>query len=76
MKNLNKFNMEEENADIKMSDAIDCEEVKGKLSDWIRKPEVYKWIRRNFSNFLRNFEDENGKNVYEERIHNMCSNNK
>lgn len=53
-------------------DAIDFEDVKGKLSQWIARPEVERFIRKNFTKFLRQFEDENGQNVHEQRINEMC----
>jgi DNA replication licensing factor MCM2 len=59
-----------------MQDVIDYEEVKGQLSQWIQRGEVIRWIRKSFSNFLRSFKDEQGVSVYEERIREMCSNNK
>jgi DNA replication licensing factor MCM2 len=60
-----------------VQDVIDYEEVKGALSQWVQRPEVVRWIRKSFSNFLRNFKDEQtGVSVYEERIREMCSNNK
>jgi len=59
-----------------MLDALDYEDVKGKLSSWVQRPEVTKWIRKIFAHFLRTFSDDQGKNVYEERINFMCSENK
>ena len=59
-----------------VQDVIDYEEVKGQLSLWVQRPEVIRWIRKSFSNFLRNFRDEHGVCVYEDRIREMCSNNK
>jgi DNA replication licensing factor MCM2 len=60
-----------------VQDVIDYEEVKGPLSQWIQRPEVVRWIRKSFSNFLRSFkEEQTGVSVYEERIREMCSNNK
>lgn len=59
-----------------MQDVIDYEEVKGQLSLWVQRPEVIRWIRKSFSSFLRNYKDDLGVSVYEERIREMCSNNK
>ena len=60
-----------------VQEVIDYEEVKGALSQWVQRPEVVRWIRKSFSSFLRNFKDEvSGVSVYEERIREMCSNNK
>mmetsp|Transcript_3396 Transcript_3396/g.2354 ORF Transcript_3396/g.2354 Transcript_3396/m.2354 type:complete len:122 (+) Transcript_3396:341-706(+) len=55
---------------------IDFEDVKGKLSLWVQRPEVIKWIRKIFMNFLRVFKDEHGAFVYEHRVNDMCTNNK
>jgi len=59
-----------------MQDVLDYEEVKGQLSQWIQRPEVVRWIRKSFNSFLRNFKDDNGVSVYEERIREMCANNR
>jgi hypothetical protein len=59
-----------------MDDVLDYEDVKGKVSAWVQKPDVVRWIRKNFNQFLRNYRDENGNVVYESRIHDMCLNNK
>lgn len=59
-----------------MDDVLDYEDVKGKVSVWVQKPDVIKWIRKNFEAFLRNFKDEHNTHVYESRIHEMCLANK
>jgi len=59
-----------------MQDVLDYEDVKGKLSMWVQRAEVARWIRKIFAHFLRTFTDENNMNVYEQRINDMCSNNK
>jgi hypothetical protein len=59
-----------------MADVLDFEDVKGKLSLWVQKPDVIRWIRKIFTSFLRSFKDESGQHVYEQRIHEMCLNNK
>ena len=59
-----------------VQDVIDYEEVKGQLSQWVQRQEVVRWIRKSFTNFLRTFKDENGVSVYEERIREMCANNR
>ena len=59
-----------------IADVIDYEDVKGTLSEWVQRAEVVRWIRKNFSHFLHTFKDEHGVSVYEERIREMCSNNK
>ena len=57
-------------------DVLDYEDVKGKVSVWVQKPDVVKWIRKNFDHFLRTFKDEANIHVYENRIHEMCLANK
>lgn len=59
-----------------MQDVLDYEDVKGKLSQWVQRPEVIKWIRKKFQLFLRNSTDESGNNIHEQRIQEMCGNNK
>ena len=34
--------------DQDMDDVLDYEDVKGKVSVWVQKPDVEKWIRKNF----------------------------
>jgi len=59
-----------------LENALDFEEVKGKLSLWVQRIEVIRWIRKIFTSFLRTFKDENNAQVYEQRVHEMCQNNK
>jgi len=51
-------------------------DVKGKLSDWLKELHVIKYIQISFNKFIKNFKDENGNNIYEARIIEMCTNNK
>ena len=62
--------------DEEMDNVLDHEDVKGKLSLWVQKQDVIRWIKKTFTNFLRTFQDENGQHVNEQRIHDMCNNNK
>ena len=55
---------------------INREDVKGKLSDWLKQPNIIRYIQKTFSSFIRNYKDENSRIIYEERIIDMCSNNK
>ena len=55
---------------------LDMEDPKGKISEWLRQPRTIKFVRRHFSNFLRHFKDEKNNDVYEQRIHEMCTANK
>ena len=54
----------------------DYSDNKGKLSDWLQKKEVRLFIRRKFGQFLRTFKDEHQCHVYEQRIQEMCQNNR
>ena len=59
-----------------MQKMLDFEDVKGPLSNWLKKENVIKFITRQFNTFLRNFKDDKGHFVYEDKIHEMCLNNK
>ena len=60
-----------------MQNVLDFEDVKGPLSVWLKKADVIKFITRQFNQFLRNFKHpDTGTFVYEEKIHEMCQNNK
>lgn len=54
---------------------IDHEDIKGKKDDWLGEVHTQKYIYKQFINFIRNYKEED-KSIYEERIINMCSNNK
>lgn len=49
---------QETTEDQLMQDVIDYEEVRGKRSLWIQRPEVIKWIRKAFLHFLRTCQDD------------------
>jgi DNA replication licensing factor MCM2 len=55
---------------------LNREQVKGKLSEWLRQPHVIRYIHGAFSKFIKNYKDDEGKSIYEARIIDMCSNNK
>lgn len=61
-----------------MGNVLDYEEIQGPLNLWLQKPDVIKWVSRLFNAFLRNFKSEADSHRfdYEERIHEMCQNNK
>ena len=66
---------EEQNEDVAdsedgMQDLLDYEDVKGKLSIWVQRQEVRRWIRKMFGLFLRNTtEDEDfNKNTHEKHL--------
>jgi DNA replication licensing factor MCM2 len=52
------------------------EEAKESLQKWLSKPETIKHVHKRFETFLRHFKNEDGRYVYEERIHEMCRDNK
>lgn len=62
--------------DGQMEDNQECEDPKGPLSGWLQQNKVIKYVRRMFTQFLRSYKDEKGQHVYEERIHNMCKDNR
>ena len=76
MKARREEDYEERGADEDMDDVLDYEDVKGKVGNWVQRKEVVLWIRRMFDNFLRTFKEENGVHTYENRIHEMCLQNK
>jgi DNA replication licensing factor MCM2 len=55
---------------------LDIEDLKGKTSDWIKQGRTVNWIKTNFSKFLREFRLDANTCVYEQRITEMCTNNK
>jgi DNA replicative helicase MCM subunit Mcm2 (Cdc46/Mcm family) len=55
---------------------MDMEEQKGKISDWLREKKTIQFIRTSFNKFLRHFKDDNGHEVYDDRINEMVSNNR
>jgi DNA replication licensing factor MCM2 len=69
---LESLNIEEDPEEL----ALDYEDPKGKLSKWIQEPRTVRWIRRNFKNFLLDFRDDQGNDIYKQRIREMCSENK
>ena len=69
---LESLNIEEDPEEL----ALDYEDPKGKLNKWIQEPRTIRWIRRNFRSFLLDFRDEQGNDIYKQRIREMCSDNK
>jgi len=49
---------------------------KGRISEWLKEKKTINFIRNSFGKFLRHFKDESGNEVYENWIHDMCTNNK
>jgi DNA replication licensing factor MCM2 len=64
---------DEDDDDAKL---LELEDAKGNIHEWLQQPRTVKFIRVQFSNFLRNFKDDKGVEVYEQRITEMCSNNR
>lgn len=46
------------------------------MREWLKKTDVIKSNFRQFNMFLRNFKNDDGHYVYEEKINEMCRNNK
>lgn len=60
-----------------LQNLLDFEDVQGPLSVWLQRTDVIKFIARQFNQFLRNYKNpETGAFVYEDKIHEMCQNNK
>merc|ERR1740117_1131200 len=65
-----------EGGDPNNVDPNDYSNAPGLISQWITRKEVNAFIHRKFSAFLRTFKDDNEREVYESRIHEMCKDNK
>jgi DNA replication licensing factor MCM2 len=66
---------EEDEEDID-TNFVNFEEQKGNLTEWLSQPKAVKFVRHQFSSFLRTYKDENMVDVYEQRITEMCANNR
>lgn len=55
---------------------LDFEDVRGPLFVWLKKQDVIRYVKRQFEQFIRHFKNEEGKYLYEMKIHEMCQNNK
>ena len=51
-------------------------QIRGKLPAWIGEKSTVQYIVHTFKKFLLEFKDERRVKVYEQRIHEMCSNNR
>ncbi len=69
---MNQQEMREEDEDLGNME----ETLTGKISNWITEKKTINFIRNSFGKFLRHFKDEQGTEIYEQRIHDMCTNNK
>lgn len=54
---------------------MDAEEVKGKLSQWIKEDETIKYIRSKFTKFLNHFKGDRELPIYGTKIREMCISN-
>lgn len=54
---------------------LDIEDHKGSLIVWLKQPRTISWVTKQFSDFLRVFK-ENNSDVYEQKIIDMCTNNR
>lgn len=75
MRNMFNGNPDEEDPN-NMQNMLDFEDVKGPLSAWLKKLDVITFVQNQFNSFLRHFRDDNGNYYYEDRLHEMCMNNK
>lgn len=55
---------------------LDFDDAKGNIVEWLKNPRTIRFIRHQFNNFLRNFKDEKDVEVYEQRITEMCVQNR
>lgn len=55
--------------------AVDFEDLKGKLSDWIKNPKTQMYISKSFRHFLLDFGDEHAVQIYRQKIVDMCAEN-
>lgn len=55
---------------------LDMEEQKGWIADWLREKKTIAFIRNSFNKFLWHFKDDNGREVYDDRINDMVANDK
>lgn len=54
---------------------MDAEDVKGKLSQWIKEDETLKYIKIKFTKFLNHFKADNDFPIYGTKIREMCISN-
>lgn len=62
--------------DNELTTLNDFSDHRENVSAWLQKPVVMQFVRRKFSQFLRNYTDENEQHVYGNRIQEMCQLNK
>lgn len=59
----------------KAENFIDYQDVKGNFVEWVKHPNTINYIQLWFNRFIKQYK-EDGTSIYEERINNMCKNNK
>ena len=52
---------------------IDLENPRGPIRDWVAQEPVQREISAQFKNFLRNYQDSSGDNIYRDRLREMCT---
>lgn len=75
LKFVNEDFKEKEDISVANEKYVDPKDVKGKERDWLKEPSNQRKIYGLFGKFIKTFK-EDGKAIYEERIVNMCTNNK
>jgi DNA replication licensing factor MCM2 len=55
--------------------ALDFEDPKGKLSDWIKNPKTQAYIFKTFRHFLMDYGDEHATQYYRQKTVDMCAEN-
>ena len=68
----------DEDEDFQEGELLDMEDQKGDIKEWLKEPKTIQFIRNAFNKFLRNYRENEDKDadVYEERINEMCHNNR
>lgn len=54
-----------------MHPALDLENHKGKVTEWLDNPPVKEAVKKQFKKFLRTFKDDNGEKLYSQNMENM-----
>ena len=55
---------------------LDSEEVKGKLSEWIKQNETVKYIKIKFRGFLLRYKGDKAIPIYATKLREMCTSNR
>jgi DNA replication licensing factor MCM2 len=68
-------NDEEKEGDKDEEKYLELDNIRGKLSEWIKSSKTVNFIKKSFERFLLNFKDTKGNAIYEEKINQMVSRN-